>query len=116
MDVPSRRWSLLLVGKTNGIVAQVDHDWSKHPDHYEKVVVVEEEHANREIERLRAELAEKTERLGRINVLLTNNGPGTVYNGLDNDVGDHGCCGLLSYKPHAPDCWFSECRTLAAKE
>ena len=58
MDVPSRRWSLLLVGKTNGIVAQVDHDWSKHPDHYEKVVVVEEEHANREIERLRAELAE----------------------------------------------------------
>ena len=58
MDVPSRRWSLLLVSKTNGIVAQVDHDWSKHPDHYEKVVVVEEEHANREIERLRAELAE----------------------------------------------------------
>jgi len=70
MDVPSRRWSLLLVGKTNGIVAQVDHDWSKHPDHYEKVVVVEEEHANREIERLRAELAECKMSLGAIHAMV----------------------------------------------
>lgn len=69
-----------------------------------------------EIARLRAELADKTKRLDRIATLLTENEPGTVYYGLDDDVGDHGCCGLLSYKPHAPDCWFMECRALAAKE
>ena len=74
--------------------------------------------SNAEIERLRAELAEKTTRLNRIAALLKDNEPGVVYYGLEDDVGpgDHGCCGLLSYKPHAPDCWFAECRALAAKE
>ena len=70
---------------------------------------------HRENSRLRAELADKTKRLDRIATLLTENEPGIIYYGLDDDVGDHGCCGLLSYKPHAPDCWFAECRALAAK-
>lgn len=57
-----------------------------------------------EIERLRAALRYALE-----------NGITTRYWGDDDDCGTHSCCGKVSYKSHADDCWTVKARA-ALKE
>jgi hypothetical protein len=38
------------------------------------------------------------------------NGCATVYSNEDDECGDKGCCGVVSYKPHADDCWVTTAR------
>lgn len=35
---------------------------------------------------------------------------GLRYEGDDDDCGSHACCLVVSYKPHAPDCWVPRLR------
>ena len=69
---------------------------------------------NQRIAALEAERDRLAGRLKRISTLLKDNAPRDVYFNEDYEAGDHGCCGERSYEPHAPDCWFMECRALAA--
>jgi hypothetical protein len=38
------------------------------------------------------------------------NGCATVYSNEDDECGAKGCCGVVSYKPHADDCWVTTAR------
>lgn len=38
------------------------------------------------------------------------NGCATVYANEDDECGERGCCGVVSYKPHADDCWVITAR------
>jgi hypothetical protein len=38
------------------------------------------------------------------------NGCATVYSNEDDECGEKGCCGVVSYKPHADDCWVTTAR------
>ena len=38
------------------------------------------------------------------------NGCATVYANEDDECGERGCCGVISYKPHADDCWVTMAR------
>jgi hypothetical protein len=38
------------------------------------------------------------------------NGCATVYSNEDDECGEKGCCGVVSYKPHAADCWVTTAR------
>jgi hypothetical protein len=38
------------------------------------------------------------------------NGCATVYSNEDDECGAKGCCGVVSYKPHAADCWVTTAR------
>ena len=38
------------------------------------------------------------------------NGCATVYSNEDDECGVKGCCGVVSYKPHADDCWVTMAR------
>ena len=38
------------------------------------------------------------------------NGCATVYANEDDECGERGCCGVVSYKPHADDCWVTTAR------
>ena len=46
---------------------------------------------------------------------LENSG-GTQYWGDDDDCGTHSCCGEVSYKPHAADCWTVIARAALGEE
>lgn len=37
--------------------------------------------------------------------LARESGCATVYANEDDECGERGCCGVVSYKPHADDCW-----------
>lgn len=37
--------------------------------------------------------------------LARESGCATVYANEDDECGERGCCGVVSYKPHAYDCW-----------
>lgn len=32
----------------------------------------------------------------------------TIYNGEWDEIGEKSCCGVVSYKPHAPDCFVAK--------
>ena len=38
------------------------------------------------------------------------NGCATVYSNEDDECGEKGCCRVVSYKPHAADCWVTTAR------
>ena len=38
------------------------------------------------------------------------NGCATVYDNEYDECGAKGCCGVVSYKPHADDCWVTTAR------
>ena len=38
------------------------------------------------------------------------NGCATAYSNEDDECGAKGCCGVVSYKPHADDCWVTTAR------
>lgn len=38
------------------------------------------------------------------------NGVGVSYSCDEDECGNHVCCGEVSYKPHAPDCWTLKAR------
>ena len=38
------------------------------------------------------------------------NGCSTVYANEYDECGAKGCCGVVSYKPHADDCWVTTAR------
>ena len=38
------------------------------------------------------------------------NGCATVYSNEYDECGAKGCCGVVSYKPHADDCWVTTAR------
>ena len=48
-----KRWKLLLVGKNNGLVGEEKDEFTTHPAHYDRVMVVEES----ELKKLQAENA-----------------------------------------------------------
>lgn len=51
----SDTWSALVIGPDAGLLGAPGHDWSSHPDYYERVKVVRADLVDAEIERLRAE-------------------------------------------------------------
>ena len=40
--------------------------------------------------------------------LALEDGCSTVYAHEYDDCGERGCCGVLSFKPHADDCWVTK--------
>lgn len=58
-------------------------------------------------------------KLELIAIQCVQNGPSISYDGEDDDVGVFTCCGEVSYREHAHDCWFpvmiDELRTLGHK-
>jgi hypothetical protein len=40
------------------------------------------------------------------------NGVGVSYSCDEDECGNHVCCGEVSYKPHAPDCWTLKARAV----
>ena len=59
-----------------------------------------------EITRLTAENAKLREALEA----ALENGAGVSYSCDEDECGNHVCCGEVSYKPHAPDCWTLKAR------
>ena len=43
-------------------------------------------------------------------------GCSTVHADEDDEIGRHGCCDTLSYKPHAPDCWTLKAKAALRRE
>lgn len=43
-------------------------------------------------------------------MLAVENGCATVYANEHDERGERGCCGVVSYKPHADDCWVTKAR------
>lgn len=41
--------------------------------------------------------------------------PRDCYHGDDDEVGTFGCCGEVTYRSHAPDCWLTRLRAAVAR-
>lgn len=54
----AQRWSALIVGDSGGLLAEAGHDWTLHPEHYERVDLVRADYCRRQQERV-AELEDK---------------------------------------------------------
>ena len=70
--------------------------------------------ADAEIAKLRAERNALLEVLE----LAVESGCAIVFANEDDECGEKGCCGVVSYKPHADDCWVTKARAAidAARE
>ena len=70
-----------------------------------------------ELARLRAENVALKKQILLAQMAIDGEGPRTCYEGSDDEVGVHGCCGEVSYRPHGPGCWWVELQAaLAAGE
>ncbi len=53
------------------------------------------------------------ELMGALNKALEHGG-GVEYNGQEDEIGGHVCCGGLSYEPHKADCWVTKAKEALA--
>jgi hypothetical protein len=66
---------------------------------------------------VRAEVEALKKQILLAQMAIDGEGPRTCYEGSDDEVGVHGCCGEVSYRPHGPGCWWVELQAaLAAGE
>jgi hypothetical protein len=81
----------------------------RHQDRLLARITTAEDQAERAVagcERLRAQRDALLEALKK----AVENKCATVYANEDDECGERGCCGVVSYKPHADDCWVTTAR------
>lgn len=59
-----------------------------------------------------ARLTAENEKLREALEAALENGVGVSYSCDEDECGNHVCCGEVSYKPHAPDCWTLKARAV----
>ena len=64
----------------------------------------------RTLEADNARLTAEVERLKAALGAALEDGVGVSYSCDEDECGNHVCCGEVSYKPHAPDCWTLKAR------